>query len=502
MNIEDLQKDYPVFSYDSFSMKTEEGKLVCSFQFSCCDRHFVTTDTLDSISEDLLSRIPTKELETYVFHLGLSEIATYWKAFCSPMIEIKCGSLNEAQIQFWQKLFYHGLGEFFYINKIKPFFVEIKTSIVGKGSLDFDPALRVIAQDDNSKTTPENLNMKPSVLVPVGGGKDSIVTLELLAQASYPIVTFSGSKGASPEVVGRFTQKYPTTKNVHFSRVIDSQILALNAEGHPNGHTPFSSVLAFLTLFAARLFDIPYIALSNEGSASEPTGTWEGIDINHQYSKSQEFEKDFQEYVKQTFTKGTGSPNSMSPIGQLGIEPREYPGSKEMTDGDAPSYFSFLRPLYELQIMNIFVKYPEYFPVFHSCNVGQKTNSWCKKCGKCVFVAILLAAFVDDETITSIFGTNMMEDMSLSEAVDELIGVKEFKPFECVGTRTESQAALYLAIERRSKNLPALLLHYEQWAEEKEDELKKTAREVLKSFDQQHRLPEEFIQILQHTIEQ
>lgn len=417
MNIADLQAKYPVFSYDSYEYELKSGLIEFRFHFSCADMSLMTVNTLSGVSEAMVKKIPKAELDEYVFQLGLAEIPSYWKAFLSPTIEIKCGGLDKTQIQFWQKLVYFGLGEFFYQNKIKPFKPEFRTTTpIHKGVMNHAPTKR----DTNAP-----------ILVPVGGGKDSIVSLELLAQEGRAIYTWSGLKGSSSQVIDLFGKRHPRMGDIVFSRNLDSILLQLNEAGHPNGHTPFSSVLAFFTLLTACLYEIPEIAISNELSSNEPTGTWEGIDINHQYSKSQEFETDFQAYVTSLFGQS------------------------------APHYFSYLRHLTELEIMEKFVTFPEYFQVFHSCNVGQKTNTWCGRCGKCAFVALLLSAYVDDETVKTIFRDDVLSQTFLQEHIDELIGKKPFKPFECVGTRAESVQALQMALKRREgKKLPLLLETY------------------------------------------
>ncbi len=425
MTFEELQKTYPLFSYDSYSYELKPGLIELSFQFSCGDEKLTTVDTISGVTEEMVKKISKPELDEYIFQLGIAEIPSYWKAFLSPTIEIQCGNLDATQIQFWQKLFYFGLGEFFYQNKIKPFKPEFKST---ERKLSFDRLEYQVAQDDKLEATSSKLS---AVLVPVGGGKDSIVTLELLAVEGRAIYTWSGLKGSSADVIDLFGSRHPRLGDIVFSRTLDSRLSELNSEGHPNGHTPFSSVLAFFTILTARLYEIPQIAISNESSSNEPTGTWEGIDINHQYSKSVEFERDFQSYVTSLF--GSSSPR----------------------------YFSYLRSMNELAIMEKFVTFPEYFEVFHSCNVGQKDNVWCGKCGKCAFVALLLSAYLDDETIARIFRSDVMNQDHLIPHFDALLGKVEFKPFECVGTRSESIEALKMALHRREgKELPLLLQHY------------------------------------------
>lgn len=215
------------------------------------------------------------------------------------------------------------------------------------------------------------------------------------------------------------------------TRTIDPKLLELNRKGYLNGHTPFSAYLAFLSVLCATLFDTKYIALSNERSSNEGNVKYLRKTINHQYSKSFDFEKKFRSYIKTYLTKGV-------------------------------EYFSFLRPLYELQIVRIFAQYPKYFSAFLSCNEAHKTTSgtkkptgkWCGKCAKCLFVWLALYPFVSEKQIANIFKKSLFQDKTLAPLLEELTGKKKFKPFECVGTTKESRAALSLCRQKQRSEPP------------------------------------------------
>jgi hypothetical protein len=166
--------------------------------------------------------------------------------------------------------------------------------------------------------------------------------------------------------------------------------------------------------------------MSNEKSANYGNVMYKGVEINHQWSKSLEFEKMFQEYI------------------------HDYISS-------SLEYFSLLRPWSELRIVQEFVKYPKYFHVFSSCNNNFKvyekseTNQqkkWCGHCPKCAFVFSLLSAFLTKEQLQGIFGKNLYADEALIPLYKELLGIKDFKPFECVGTPEEVKVAMYMAHEK------------------------------------------------------
>jgi hypothetical protein len=221
---------------------------------------------------------------------------------------------------------------------------------------------------------------------------------------------------------------YADADYIEIHRKLDPGLLRLNSQGYLNGHTPFSALLAFVSVLAAILSGRKYIALSNESSASETTIP--GTAINHQYSKSLEFEEAFRWYSEKYVARGV-------------------------------DYFSFLRPLNELQIARIFSGYKNYHPVFRSCNAGSREDTWCGKCAKCLFTCIILSPFLSDEQIRNIFGKNLLDDPELRPLFDQLTGVADEKPFDCVGTLAEVNLALCETIRRQDNGkLPCLLEYY------------------------------------------
>ena len=333
----------------------------------------------DNINQNLLNSI--------IFRLGLIELISYYKCICPKIIEIEAGYIDEYEQSWYKKLFYNGLGEFFHINNIS----------ISKDNL-FDFSIRGGKIEVNTPIYNGTGN-----LIPIGGGKDSIVTLELLKD--YDNKCFM----INPKQV-----HYDCAKELDsfaVKRVIDKNLLELNNQGFLNGHTPFSAIVAFTSYLVAYLTNRKNIILSNEGSANEPTII--GTNINHQYSKTYEFEKDFYEYTKKYF--------------KIDIK-----------------YFSLLRPIKEIQIAYLFSKYNEYHKIFRSCNVGSKSNPWiwCLNCPKCLFVFIILRAFISKEEMIDIFGENLLDKKELEKDFLELIGQSETKPFECIGTIEEVKYAM------------------------------------------------------------
>lgn len=361
--------------------------------------------------------------EKLIFSLGLVELISYWKIACPPQVVVEAGELDEDQIRWWKHLYFNGLGEFFYVNNIKEADPEDFMEIRCAGREDSADTAAAWEKSVSARS------ISQGVLVPIGGGKDSVVTLDLLRRAGLPVYGYIiNPRGATVNTAGAAGLGEGRVMSVR--RTLDPNMLELNRRGYLNGHTPFSALVAFSSLIAARLLNLSYVALSNESSANESTVA--GSTVNHQYSKSFEFEQDFHDYVR-----------------------RYLPGNAY--------YFSLLRPLSEFQIAKYFAGLKQYHPIFRSCNAGSKTDSWCGHCPKCLFVYLILSPFLSREAVRDIFGRDMLEDETLKGTLDQLTGVVEEKPFECVGSRDEVNTAIVLTIgrlEQEHRPLPALLAYY------------------------------------------
>jgi len=162
-------------------------------------------------------------------------------------------------------------------------------------------------------------------------------------------------------------------------------------------------------------------------------------------------------------------------------------------------YFSFLRPLYELQISRVFARYPKYFPYVLSCNRGQKSGRWCNRCSKCLFVYVTLFPFVEKEKLDIIFGTNLYNKKYFLPIFAELTGKQGHKPFECVGTVKETHAALSLAIhnvEAQKGYLPYLLRYAKRYISLGDGLSDRSTEKILRAFHGKHSIPRKFINTL------
>lgn len=442
-----LRQKYQTFEYHSYSYIVKKNALEIKYNFKLND-DIIFHPEIKIFSRDIyrLDSVSDSLLENLIFHVGMVELISYWKTACPPQLIIKPHTLTDKQVAFWKKLYYNGLGEFLYLNGITTTQDEFM-DIVSEGK----PIKAEHVHTDNHV-----------VMVPVGGGKDSVVTLELLKKQGDDVIPMAMNPREAVvrtiEIAG-----FSMDKSIVVERKLDKKLLELNHQGFLNGHTPFSALLAFVTSLTAVLAGIKFIALSNESSANESTVP--GSNINHQYSKSFEFENDFSTYFSEF------------------VVPDIH-------------YFSFLRPLNELQIGALFSLFKQHHFSFRSCNVGSKTDSWCGHCPKCLFTRIILAPFIEDEKMKNIFGKELFNDERLKSVFDELTGVAEVKPFECVGTPDEVNAAISF-IARHSKTELSMLLSGFSYGNIPENLL----ITLLSEFNLEHHLPEKYLPVLKNSLQ-
>ena len=415
-------KTYQTFIFDSFEYKP--GKETISLRYSL-DNELHFEETLQ-LPKDLVTGKRTvaenRALEHALSALHLIGGVSYFKTCLPKTIEVRPEKLTHEQAAFWNDVYEKGLGEFFYKNKIE-----------FKGLISFPSEGITLPPSSGGDVLKDG---KKKILVPIGGGKDSIVTIELLKKAGFAITLLR--MGHHPIIDA--TVEVMQLPCINVDRHLSPLLFKLNAEGALNGHVPITAYLSFVAVVVAILGDFDAIVMSNERSANFGNVSYKGVEINHQWSKSMEFEDAFRAYVHTYIT------------------PRV-------------TYFSALRPLSELHITKLFTEYPKYFPLATSCNknwkisaaassplpagvravgegLGVRAELWCGCCPKCAFVFAILAAFLTAEEVKAIFGKNLYDDQSLLPLFRELLGMEGFKPFECVGTPEETVAAFLMAHKR------------------------------------------------------
>lgn len=434
----DLSSKYNTFIYKDYKIEELENKTKITYEFSIPNlTNFYPTLVLDKFEINNF----TKYL---IFHIGLIELISYWKCTCSKNVIIEAGYINEDQMNFFKKLYYYGLGELLYTNGIK---------------VEYEDFMNIKCTHKNENVTFPKYNGNGN-LIPIGGGKDSNVTLEILKNENNSVFMIN-PKSANLNCASY--AGYTSDKTIIVKRVLDKKLLDLNKEGFINGHTPFSSLVAFISYLSAYTNNKKYIVLSNESSANE--SNVKGTKVNHQYSKTYEFENDFNNYTKTYF--------------KIDIK-----------------YFSLLRPLSEYQIAYLFSHYDKYHKIFRSCNVGSKKEPWmwCNNCPKCLFVFIMLSPFLYKNKLIAIFNEDLYEKKELLSTFIDLIGYGNNKPFECVGTYEEIRYAITKLITELDK-LPYLLQYYKN-----NYQLEDLENNLLNNYNKENNLPKYFDNLLKEEL--
>lgn len=340
---------------------------------------------------------------------------SYYKAAVPERIVVEGDSLDRELAALLDAIYLHGLGEFAHRN-----------------GLDLRGRIR-FPHDDRVAAMATRIALPRRTLVPIGGGKDSLVTVELLRAAHEPMT--ATWVGRSPLIAACVERSGLPALNI--DRQISPLLFEMNRNGAWNGHIPVTAINSAILVCAAILHGYDAIAFSNERSASSANFVHDGFAVNHQWSKSIDFERAFREHVR----------------------------TRVAADFD---YFSALRPLSELAVTRLFAPLAQYHDVFSSCNrnfriLGDKpAERWCGQCPKCHFVFLALSPFLPKTRLVAIFGRNLLDDAALATDFDALLEIGAHKPFECVGEGRESRAAMAALATRAEWREDALVARFRE----------------------------------------
>lgn len=330
---------------------------------------------------------------------------SYYKAGLSPHMQLRQSSSLAGISGFLTELYVEGLAEMGYLNQL---------DVAGRVKFDAEEAGANQRIEPDQAGTGNSLILPDRALVAMGGGKDSLVGLDLMQQAGVEVlpVCIGGS-----ELI-MHTVKAAGLPLLRIRRQLAPQLAKMNRTGAWNGHVPVTAINSAILLCASILYGFRYIVFSNERSADEATLlSREGTGINHQYSKSSSFEQNFRQVIAEQVSRD--------------IE-----------------YFSILRPFSEVGIVERFSTMKKYHPIYSSCNRNFHLDGphiegrWCLECPKCLFAALSLALFLAPREVAAIQGGDLLDDISQEEGFRALCNLGREKPFECVGEAGESRAAM------------------------------------------------------------
>lgn len=391
-----------IFQFLDYSFDASTFELIMRYSYSNLDHVFI--ERLD-FANFKNTQVNLSSLQPAFKILFLVSGISYYKIFASGQIDLAKTMIDRQEAEFLNFFYKNGLSEFICRNNLS----------FSKNIPDFTK----VCQLENSKA-PASFELSPNALLAWGGGKDSIVSSLILDKLKLDYDLFAVKSDRIKEATAQINGH----KFYEVKRFLDPGLSQINKLPDAlNGHVPITGILAFIKTVVALMANYSNIILSNEFSADEGNLVYEGQKINHQFSKGLEFEMQINNYIQSYIHVNL-------------------------------CYFSLLRPFYEIKIAEIFAKFAQnYFADFSSCNrnfhFDKSKNlsiekNFCGNCEKCAFVFLILAPFVKKADLLNIFSSNLFENPNLRIIFQELLGLSNKKPFECVGTFTESQKAIDL----------------------------------------------------------
>lgn len=418
--------------YEGFEIAYPEIR----FRYRFLDRTWVKTLGIADLPAESLEAAPRGVLHNLVAHIGLSFARYFFPVEDFEHLHVEAFRLPRSAVRKLEVSFARQLNEMRFRNR-----------------LPLDRRLHITISPEAPSFQKGQAPDGERALLMNGGGKDTAVAGEILRHAGYPFTWFTVQSPITP-AMGRIQICSGQEQGIHIEhRGFDPELRRL-----ARYEDMVAPRLTFIGLLVAYLRGCRYLVMANEYSANFGNLTIGGVTINHQEGKTSAAAQRFNDYVSRYVVQG--------------IE-----------------LFSIVSPLYELQIAQIFARYPKYFPHFISCNIGHRRNFWCGECAKCAFIFIALAAFLDPRRLREIFGQDLWASASIQRWIERLTMGR--KPLECVGTRKESKLALALAQQRHPRPPEVTPEVWETlrgyWADA---DIPALEAEILGRYDRPHNFPE------------
>ena len=223
------------FIFESYNFNVEAKTLELNYSFDgtmhFCEKYHFPFDFVDYSKQAL-----DQACQLLFVMAGVS----YYKAYAPSSVNFRTPILSSEDIAFFKTVYQMGLGEFYYKNNLDP-----------NQTINF--ATEPIVPIQTPARAGEGL------LVAIGGGKDSLLSFEILKKSHQKIATWS---------VGHATQLRPLIEKIgvkHYTieRAIDPRLLALNETGVYNGHIPISALFGSIGTILAILTGYRDVVVSN-----------------------------------------------------------------------------------------------------------------------------------------------------------------------------------------------------------------------------------------------
>ncbi|MBN2094358.1 MAG: endonuclease domain-containing protein [Candidatus Zambryskibacteria bacterium] len=415
------------FIFDSWDFNSQSGILTLKYLW---DNGLSFVEKIEFGKSQNPDLVNWKALERIACFLHIACGVSYYKAALPPVLLVKT-PLSPIAREFFRNLYFQGLAEFAYRNHC-------------------DLTDRITFYSPTRKAKAIHTKLLNRALIPIGGGRDSLTSVKIMQEAGREFSLFSVNPS---RVILKFA-KIARVPLVKVYRTLSPNLFSLNEVGYLNGHIPITGIISLIACFTAIWHGFQDIVMSNERSANEGNLKAFGIDVNHQYSKSLDFENRLRKLLNED--------------GACGI-----------------NYFSLLRPLSELSIARLFSSQREYDDVFTSCNRVFKIRNpqtdrlWCGECPKCHFAFLSLATSFEKKRLINIFGSNLLDNPANIPSYSELVGISGHKPWECVGEIEESAAAIGILAESSVWKSDVVVAHL--W-ERLQDKQKRIEQAKVESF--------------------
>ncbi len=387
------------FTYQGFEWSPSQGRLDLRYDLDGIELVESFVFPASSLPDPALRPAQNAGFQFLHWVAGIS----YWKAGCPQRVIFNGTSPDPWQAEWLNRLFQEGLAEFGFRQ-------------------DLDVSRFAVFEGRGRQAQPASaLGLDERLLVPMGGGKDSLVAWDRLNRRGRVAGTVQVGQS---QLIAEVAKRIGST-HWQIRRRVDPQLAALNEQGAFNGHVPITAINAAALIVLALLLGHGGVAFANERSADEPTLTDEdGRAVNHQFSKSLRFERMLDAWIRHYIAADL-------------------------------SVFSMLRRDRELGVCQAFAKLERLHNVFSSCNRnfhldGPRTQRWCGQCPKCHFVFLALAPFLPPERLSAIFGQDLLNDPSQLDGFEKLLALDGEKPFECVGEANEARAAIQALVDDKN----------------------------------------------------
>ena len=335
------------------------------------------------------------------------------------------------------------------------------------------------------------------VVLGSGSGKDSLLCSLILQAAGIKndIVTYYhddyGDARSQETLFAQVTSRLKFQKQhcIYFydeyykwlrNRLSKTNIVARTKGYFGDNHFRYEGGETLLTTMAMIpiqiAYGIPFLALGHEKSADAPNLIEPelGEEIAHQWTKSLTYNQLFSELIGRMF--------------------------------EGVNFFSLTKPIHDVKIFELLFQLDNQLPyATNSCNIQKP---WCCRCEKCCYVFSGFCAYGDLEKTIEAFGNNLFEMEENLPIWEELLGLKGYIAWECVGLPEETQLYFYKLYLRGVKGL-AIAMFEEKvlnpLREKGEEDVKQYFQEIEKKYsqvyDNHHTMPEWLWQKIQPILE-